>query len=138
MPSVLSSHPGAEISQRSLWFGATAAAIAWALDGVICEVIASEACRTNTGSWGSLSPGGTKVLLGVITVAALAVASAAIAVSFRNWRQLSETRDFVHAEAVRRGQFMGLIGVFAGIVLAGGIVWAGLPLIILDVCVKAR
>ena|SRR6185437_2307902 len=138
MPAVLSSHSGADISQRSLWFGATAAAIAWALEGAISEVIASEACRTNTGSWGPLSPGGTKVVLGLVVLVALAVSVAASLVSFRNWRRLSETPDLMSAEAVRRGQFMGLIGVFAGIALTIGIVWSGLPLIFLDVCVKAR
>jgi hypothetical protein len=132
MPAVLPSHPEAEISHRNLWFGATAAAIAWALQGVTCEVIASEACRTSS------PPGGTKVVLGVVTLIALAVAAAATLVSFRNWRKLSDGFDLIQAEAVRRGQFMGLIGVFAGIVLAGGILWSGLPLLFLDVCVKSR
>jgi hypothetical protein len=138
MPAILSSHPGADISRGSLWFGATAAAIAWALEGAITEVIASEACRTGTGSWGPLSPGGTKIVLAIVTLIALAVSVAAILVSFRNWRRLSEACKFMSAEAGRRGQFMGLVGVFAGVALAAGIIWSGLPLIFLDVCVKAR
>jgi len=131
MPAVLSSHPEAELSQRSLWFGATAAAIAWALEGAISEVIASEACRSN-------ADGGAKVVLGLIVLIAFVVSVSAVLVSFRNWRRLSDGFDLMHAEAVRRGQFMGLIGVFAGVALTAGIIWSGLPLIFLDVCVKAR
>src|SRR3569623_739132 len=115
MPAVLSSHPAADISQRSLWFGATAAASAWALEGVVSEVIASEACRSN-------AEGGAKVVLGLVVLIALAVAVAAVLVSFRNWRRLAESSELMRAEAVRRGQVMGLIGVFAGIALTGGIV----------------
>jgi hypothetical protein len=138
MPAVLSSQPGAEITTRSLWFGATAAAIAWALDGAVCEVIASEACRTNAESWGPFSATGTKVLLGGITAVAVAVSVAAILVSFRNWRRLTESSDFIHAPGDKRKPFMGMVGVFAGIALTAGLIWQVLPLLFLDVCVKAR
>ncbi|HVW11716.1 MAG TPA: hypothetical protein VHC90_24205 [Bryobacteraceae bacterium] len=138
MPAVLSSQSGARTSRTGLWFGATAAAIAWALEGVINEVISAEACRSNTENWGPLSATGTKLLLGSITAVAFAVAVAAIIISFRNWWRMAESHDFIHAEAQNRKPFMGLVGVIAGVLLACGIVWSGIPLIFLDICVKAR
>lgn len=76
--------------------------------------------------------------MGAITPAALGIAIAAGLTSFRNWRTFSERRDLVRAEAGRRETFMALIGVFSTVIFVIGILWAGIPLIMLDVCVKAR
>jgi hypothetical protein len=138
MPTDTSPAPPVLISQRKLWFGATAAAIAWALQGAICEVISAEACQSNLGSWGQRSPTGVKLLLAAITIVALGFAIGAGVTSFRNWRLMTDHPDFVHAEGRRRQQFMALVGAFAGVVFVIGILWAGIPLIMLDVCVKAR
>lgn len=138
MPTDTVSPAITHIPPRRLWFGATGAAVAWALHSTVCEVIASKACQNNIGSWGALSPIGVRWLMAVVTLIALAVAVASGLVSFSNWRTLAERPDFVHAEGHRREQFMALVGTFAGAVFVIGILWAGIPLIMLDVCIKAR
>ena len=138
MPTETSPDHPVRLSSRRLWFGATAAAIAWALQGVVCEVISAKACQNNLGNWGPLSAAGVRWLLGGITIIALGFTVAGGLTSFRNWRILADRLDFVHAEGRRREQFMALVGAFASIVFLIGILWAGIPVIILNVCVKAR
>lgn len=138
MPTQVASDPPSRIRPRSLWFGAAGAAVAWALHGVICEVIASEACRNGVGNIWSLSPLGVRWLLAGITIGFLAVAVIGGITSFRNWIQLAEHHDLVHAEGFGREQFMALGGIFVSAAFVIGIIWAGLPLIFLDICMKAR
>ena len=138
MPAQLASDAPIHISQRSLWFGSAAAAVAWALHGAICEIIASEACRNGVGNLGSLSAQGVRWLMAGITIGFLAISAIGGITSFRNWIHLAEHQDLVHAEGSGREQFMALVGIFVSLAFVIGIIWAGLPLIFLDVCMKAR
>lgn len=138
MATQTSSPPPSKISQASLWFGATAAAAVWALQGFICEIITSKACQNNAGNWGGISPLGVRWLLAAVTLIALAVAVSAGLTSFRNWRRLTVGPDLLHAEGRRREQFMALIGIFSSVAFVAGILWAGIPLMVLNTCIKAR
>ncbi len=134
---IISDSPS-RISQRRLWFGSTAAAVAWALHGAACVILASQACVTGVGNLGSLSPPGVRWLLAGITIGLLAIAIIGGSVSFRNWIHLAAQNDLVHAEGRGREQFMALVGIFVSLAFVIGIVWAGLPLIFLDICIKAH
>jgi hypothetical protein len=59
-------------------------------------------------------------------------------VSFQNWRNLSARRDLIHAEGRRREEFMALGGVFVSTAFVLGIIWGGIPLILINVCRSAR
>jgi hypothetical protein len=59
-------------------------------------------------------------------------------VSFRNWRELSRDGTLADAEGRGREEYMALIGVFVSFTLGIGIVWLGIPLAIIDLCVRAR
>lgn len=133
-----SSDDRAGITTGGLWFGTAAAAVAWALQGLICELISAKACQNNIGSWGVLSPGGVKWVLATVTLIALGFGLSGGWESYRNWRRLNEHEDLIRAEGSSRVQFMALIGTVASLVFVVGILWAGIPLIMLDVCVKAR
>jgi hypothetical protein len=138
MPTETISDPPLRISPRKLWFGATAAAVAWALEGTVSAIISSKACQNNIGSWGPLSPSGVRLVLAAVTLIGLGFAIAGGLISFRNWRRLAGRPEILHAEGRRRDQFMALVGTFASLVFVIGILWAGIPLIMLDICVKAR
>jgi hypothetical protein len=138
MPTQTISTPHLHIPPRRLWFGTAGAAVAWALHGTVCEIISAKACQNGIGSLGALSPFGVRWLLAGITLGFLAIAVAGGIISFRNWRHVAATNDLVHAESPQREQFMSLGGVFVSVAFVVGIIWAGLPLIFLDVCMKAR
>lgn len=126
------------IPQARLWFGACAGAAAWAIDGFTCFLISTQACKDGNGNWGPLSGGEVRVLLGVITLALLAVAVTGGLISFGNWRRLSERQKLSQAQAQGREAFMALVGVFVSVAFVVGIIWAGLPLILIDVCINVR
>ena len=138
MPTQTISVPHLHVPPRRLWFGTVGAAVAWALHGVVCEIISANACQNGAGSLGSLSPLGVRWLLAGITIGFLAIAVASGIISFRNWRHVGSTGDLLHAEGPQREQFMSLIGIFVSVAFVVGIIWAGLPLIFLDICMKAR
>lgn len=78
------------------------------------------------------------MLLIAITVLLLAVTLVGAATSLANWRLVSNNEPLGPAEAVGRQQYMALIGIFVNVVFALGIVWAGLSLMIVNMCVRAR
>ena len=117
-----------------LWFGATGAAVAWALQGFVCFLIATQACGNGSGSWGPLSAVGVRVLIGAVSALFLAIAIASAMVSLANWKMLSEQGHIMEAEGRARENFMALTGVFVGLSSAVGLVWAGIPPIFFEVC----
>jgi len=74
----------------------------------------------------------------VVTLVLLITAISAGGVSFRNWRELSRGENLVNAEARGREEYMALIGVFVSFTLGIGIIWLGIPLAMIDLCVRAR
>jgi hypothetical protein len=126
------------VPRGRLWFGFAAAALAWTLQGFLSVVISASACQNGSYQWNWISESGVRVLLAVITIALLAVAVAAWVVSFRNWRGLSTRRELIHAEGRRREEFMALGGVFVSTAFVIGIIWGGIPLILINICRSAR
>ena len=74
----------------------------------------------------------------VVTLLLLVTAVSAGRVSFRNWRELSPSGSLANAEGRGREEYMALIGVFVSFTLGIGIVWLGIPLAIIGLCVRAR
>ena len=74
----------------------------------------------------------------LVTLALLITAVVAGGVSFRNWRVLSRDRDISDAEGRGREEYMALIGVFVSFTLGIGIIWLGIPIAIIELCVRAR
>jgi len=121
-----------------LWFGSAGAAIAWALQGFTCFLISTQACADGTGSWGPLSAGGVRVLIGCVTGGYLAIAAASTFLSYTNWRTLANSRRLIESEAIARDEYMALTGVFVGTACILGLLWAGIPPFFLDACNTAR
>jgi hypothetical protein len=130
--------PANRISSGRLWFGTCAGAVAWAVHGLISVMIATQACKDGSGSLGPLDPSGVRLLLGMLTFVLLLVAAAGAITSYRNWKLLAEDRNLTLDEGLGREDFMSIIGVFVGIVFFIGILWAGLPSLLIHVCVNAR
>lgn len=127
------------LPQRRLWYGTCAAAAAAAAQGFICFQIAVQACKDgHIGTWGPLSPSGVRWVLGGISCFLFLVALSAAVISFRNWRTVSEQRRLSEAEGHGREAFMALAGIFVSVAFLVGIVWLGLPMLVLNTCVTVR
>ncbi len=126
------------LSQARQWYGFSAAAIAWALEGVIGVIVSAQFCPADLPHWGLVSQTSVKVALGLVTLVLLAIALSGGIVSFRNWRSLAGQREFTHAEGFSREAFMSVGGIFISVAFMVGIVWSGIPLIMLSECMRAR
>ncbi len=121
-----------------LWFGLTASAAAWIALGVGYVLITWWACiEDGPLGAGSLRPG---VAILYFLAALLLIGTALVAgmMSYRNWRQLSESSGLLDAQGEARCEFMALLGVFVSFTLGIGLIWLTIPLLILNLCVRAR
>jgi hypothetical protein len=126
------------ISPARLWFGFVGSAGSWIALGVIDLLITWQACLGKEQYGGAHLEPGVKVLYIVVTLVLLITAVTAGGVSFHNWRELSRSGSLANAEGRGREEYMALIGVFVSFTLGIGIVWSGIPVAIIDLCVRAR
>jgi hypothetical protein len=127
------------VPAHKLWFGFTGSACAWVGLAVGDVLLAWWACLQEGQSFGfsSVRPGIGFAFFGA-TIILLALAIAAGLTSYRNWKKLSSEASLKDAEGRGREEFMALMGVFVSVTLGFGLVWLTIPLLILNVCVRAR
>jgi len=126
------------LPQASLWYGFAAAPFAWVLQGLVGVILSAEACPAGVAGWQILHQPEVRIGLAAITLCLLAVAVSAGVTSFHNWQSLSGRREFAHAEGTAREAFMALGGVLISTVFSLGIVWASIPILMLQICERAR
>lgn len=126
------------VSPARLWFGFAGSAASWIALGIVDLLITWQACLGKEQYGGAHLEPGVKVLYIVVTLVLLITAVTAGGVSFRNWRELSRSGSLANAEGRGREEYMALIGVFVSFTLGIGIVLLGIPLAIIDLCVRAR
>lgn len=126
------------LSPVRLWYGFSAAAAAWALEGAIGVIVSAQFCPADLPHWGLVSQGSVRLALGIITIILLAIAVSAGVISLRNWRTLAGQCEFAHAEGISREGFMSIAGIFISTVFAIAIIWSGIPIIMLSECMRAR
>jgi hypothetical protein len=126
------------VSPARLWFGFAGSAASWIALGIIDLFITWQACLGEEQYGGAHFAPGVKILFFVVTLFLFVTAIAAGTVSFRNWRELSHGGRLANAEGRGREEYMALIGVFVSFTLGVGIIWLGIPVAIVDLCVRAR
>jgi hypothetical protein len=126
------------ISPGRLWFGFAGSVASWIALGIIDLLITWRACLGQEQYGGARLEPGLKVLYFVVTFLLLLTAISAGGVSFRNWRELSRGGSLANAEGRGREEYMALIGVFVSFTLGVGIILLGIPLAIIELCVRAR
>jgi hypothetical protein len=127
-----------QVSPTSLWFGFAGSTAAWIVLGIADLLITWFACFGREQYGGASFEPEFKWIFAICTLALFATAMVAGMVSFRNWRKLSRERHLSEAEGRGRQEYMALIGVFISFTLGMGIVWLGIPILIIDLCVRAR
>lgn len=104
----------------ALFFGLLVPVVAWGLQELLSYGLASHACFPSDTPLGEALNGwgGLKTFLIIIDVAAILLAIAAIAVSFRNWRVTREEASGSSGEVVEAGEgrtrFLSLWGILVG------------------------
>jgi hypothetical protein len=126
------------LDQPRLWFGFAGSAAAWLALFIADLLLAWKMCTELPNGSDVLSLGWAIYLFAALTVILLAVTIAAGIVSFGNFQRFSNHASLANTEATGREEFMALGGMFISVILSLGIVWLGIPLIIINLCTRAR
>ncbi|MES2220799.1 MAG: hypothetical protein V4587_07515 [Acidobacteriota bacterium] len=127
-----------EVSPGRLWFGFCAAGFAWLGLGIASVLITWRECIHEEAFGGASTHTGLHILNIVLFFVLLGIAVLAGVMSYRNWRRLAGEVKILHAEGTGSREYLALIGVFISITLGMGIIWLGIPLLILSLCVRIR
>lgn len=131
-------HPRHEVSAARLWFGFAGSAASWIALGLADIVITWRACLDRDQFGMSHAQLSFRVLYFVVTLLLLITGISAGRISYRNWRDLASDRAISKAEAGGRSEYMALAGVFISFTLGIGIILLGVPVAILNLCVRAH
>jgi hypothetical protein len=114
----------ARVSDRPLWYGLFAGPVAWGLQLLfLCGAVSWFACDMGW-SW----------LLNVISIVAAGIAVSGMLVALRAWQKLDEGFSLsIHAFGSRPG-FMAISGVMLSLLCLIGIVFAGVPNVVIGGC----
>lgn len=131
-------HPRHEVSAARLWFGFAGSAACWIALGLADILITWRVCldRDDYGM-SHAQPSFRLVYFGVTSLLLLTAISAGT-ISYRNWCDLATNRAISNAEARGRSEYMALAGVFISFTLGIGIILLGVPVAILNLCVRAH
>jgi hypothetical protein len=121
-----------------LWFGLTAAAIAWVLLGFIDILITWRACVHQEQYGNASTHPDARVLYIVVAVSLFIVVLIAGTLSYRNWRTISSQRQLLEATATDRREFMALLGVFVSVTLGVGVLWLSIPPLVIELCLRSK
>ena len=115
-------------ASKRLWPAVLLPPVFWALQLSIGWFVEAHACPGTSRPW---SLGAARIAVGVVTLAALAVSVWGLTVVFRYWKG----RD---ADDVERARYLSMAGFVVGVTLTLGILFAGLPSVILRGCGEVR
>jgi len=73
-----------------------------------------------------------------VTLLLLCLAFLAGVMSYRSWKKLAGLTGLLRAEGRERSEFLSLAGLYISFTLGAGMVWLGIPLFILEICVRTR
>lgn len=127
-----------EVTPTKLWFGLLAAALSWLGLGIADVLITWRACLHQEQYGGPSEHPGLTALNIALFAALLLIAIVAGITSYTNWKRLSRHSQIITAEATASREFMAMVGVFISVTLGMGIVWLGIPLLILQLCLRIR
>jgi hypothetical protein len=111
-----------------------ASAIAWMSLGMTDVLITWRTCLGEQFGANTLSRG----LYFSVTVLLLGVAVVAGVMSYRGWKKLAGVTGLLRAEGRERSEFLSLAGLYISFTLGAGMVWLGIPLFLLEICVRTR
>jgi len=126
------------VSRGRQWFALWGPASAWLVLFFANIVITWQACLHHEQLGGASSHAGLLILNMVIFIGLLATAVLAGILAYRAWRKRAGPGNFFYAEAEDRHEYMAMIGVLMTITMGIGIIWLGIPLWIISLCVRTR
>ena len=137
MASETTSRPQ-EVSRIRQWFSLWGAVCCWIGFSIADVILTWRECIFR-----EQYPGvnGQPALLALnIALFLLLLAAALLAgfLSYRTWRRLHGPGSFINSESTGRQEYMAMVGVLITTTMGVGIIWLGIPLWIITLCVRTR
>ncbi|HEX6210599.1 MAG TPA: hypothetical protein VF136_07465 [Methylomirabilota bacterium] len=123
---------------RRLLASLAAAPSAWAVQGLAGWFVAGRACLDGTPDWGAIPGWGVRLMVGGITLLALAVTVASALVGYRTWRGQVGPGALEDPGGHDRLDFLAIVALLFGVAFTVGVLWGGLPAVMVDVCEAIR
>jgi hypothetical protein len=114
------------------------APVAWALNGLLGWFVATQACLDGTDSWGALSGGGVRVLLGLVSIGALGATLFGLMTAATIWRRNTAGPGLDNVQGGTSVSFLAAAGLLMGIIFTFGVVLNALAPIMVGVCESTR
>ncbi|MGE3958373.1 MAG: hypothetical protein AB7H96_16800 [Vicinamibacterales bacterium] len=115
---------GSRVHTGRLWFGLLAAPAAWVAQGALGWFFGERICT-------AMSVGTVRLVIGAVSIAALAIVGAALLTGWRSWQA---STDRTGIEGWDRVTFMAMGGVLVSASFLVGTLWAGLSPMFIDAC----
>lgn len=126
------------VSQARLWYGFTAAPIAWAVAGLAGYAIVGRSCSWHGLSLAALVVPHAPAVAGTLSILALLVIVSGMMISLDSWRRVTQEagRDIGVGEPADwgRARFMAFGGLLMSALFLLGTVFIGLPTVLVDPC----
>jgi hypothetical protein len=116
------------------WAAVAAPPLAWAAQGLAGWYVSGQACANGGAGWGTLSPAGVRVLVACITALSIATTAWALLTGYRRWTSTAGPRHARVVEGLEAAEFVSAAALLMGAALLLGLVWAALPVLLVDVC----
>lgn len=126
------------VGEGRLWVGFATGVAAWFALGIADMLITWKACTHQEQYGGAMAHPVARALYIVVTLLLIASAIATGVLSYRNWRRLAAENRLLDAEGRGRQEFMALLGVYVSFTLGFGMLWLGLPVFLLQMCLRTR
>jgi hypothetical protein len=115
--------------KKTLWSAVLLPPVVWTAQLCFGWFVASHACPGTSRPW---SLGAARWAIAIATVLALAVSIRSLGAAARRRKQLAQAAD------VERARYLSMVGLVAGAALTLGLIYGGLPVIILRSCGEMR
>ena len=125
-----------EPTSKRVRFGVIGVVAAWVLHGALSVALAWSACGGVRASTFGLSSERARLTMLGASGLLLAVAVAAWLSSMDSWKSF-DSRTHADRE-LTSGEFLAMAGMLAGTALVTGMVWAVIPMFIIEGCVSGR
>jgi hypothetical protein len=125
-------------SNPRLWREFGTSVFAWLSLNCLNAVVAWRACVHQEQFGGASHHPGARLLFLLLWITCFGVASLSGVQSYRTWRRLSGASELLRAEGRERKEYMSLCGLFISVTLGIGFLWLGVPLFMLQMCLRAR
>jgi hypothetical protein len=119
------------VSRRRLWVAVALPPLVWAIQGLSAVLVVAEGCERGM-------PTATRVIVLLITLLTLSISAGCALLAYASWRRVPHGLSPLHTEARDQDEMLALVGLLSSGAFTVGLVWSGMPALMINLCEVAR